>query len=308
MTSSYTLRCKLCGSPSTFLCSTPNEHGAVQSLDHYRCTHCGLVFVGTPLTTDELAEAYGTLNADDYFREIQEENRKKFATAATALDRITSKGARIIDLGAGSGEFSEFLADRGFRHVAAHEIPGTSLGRLRSRGIEVFEDFDYASIPDSSFDCITLLDVAEHVLDPNKLFSACNRILKTNGYLYFHTPVVTKVDQALHLAQRVPMANKIGRIWQRGRTSIFHLQNYTTRAINIALQGMGFDVLDIACRNELSWPVERYVRVYICEKQRIPTRFAPLLSVVFRPLLATEFFNANKAIVTARKSSNAARN
>jgi hypothetical protein len=67
------------------------------------------------------------------------------------------------------------------------------------------------------------------------------------------------------------------------------------------LSRVGFANIQIHKRNELSWPLRRYVRVYLCEKQHLPSGLAPILAPLFYPLLATDFFNSNKGIVTAQK-------
>jgi hypothetical protein len=103
-----------------------------------------------------------------------------------------------------------------------------------------------------------------------------------------------------HLAG-TPVVGKLGRIWQRGRTSIFHLQNYTPAAVHHLLEGTGLEQIQITTQNELSWPVSRYVRVYVCAKQNLPMALAPPIAFVLRPLLATDTFNANKGIVSARR-------
>lgn len=94
---------------------------------------------------------------------------------------------------------------------------------------------------------------------------------------------------------------KAGVIWQRGRTSIFHLENYTPKSLTFILENAGFSEINIEVKNELSWPVTRYVRTYLLEKQGLPGFLAPLLSPIFYPPLATDLFNANKAIVSAWK-------
>jgi hypothetical protein len=63
----------------------------------------------------------------------------------------------------------------------------------------------------------------------------------------------------------------------------------------------GFDEVSIRVINELSWPVRRYVRVYLCEKRGLPAWLATVLAPFAWPLLATSLFNANKAIVVARR-------
>src|SRR6185437_8733363 len=165
-----------------------------------------------------------------------------------------------------------------------------------------YQDFDYRSIPDDSFDFVALLDVAEHALYPLTLFRACYRILRHGGVLYVHTPMVTRVDAMMHLLRGIPLMSQVGRRWQEGRTSIFHLQIFTPEAIEIALRKSGFSEFAINQRNLLVHSAERYVRLYICEKQGLPTSLARVITPLVRPLLATDYFNANRGFVSAKKS------
>jgi hypothetical protein len=144
----------------------------------------------------------------------------------------------------------------------------------------------------------------EHVPDPHKVAKAVFRILKPGGIMYFHTPCVTFTDRLMHALQRVPGIGKVGRVWQRGRTSLFHLQNYTRSSLEKILEQSGYAENSITRINELSWPVRRYIRVYLCEKQGLPTFFSYLATPLMYPLLATSFLNANKAIVFAKKPTN----
>jgi hypothetical protein len=79
----------------------------------------------------------------------------------------------------------------------------------------------------------------------------CARILKNDGVIYFHTPVVTRTDRLMHFLQRMPILKKAGTIWQRGRTSIFHLENYTPRSLELLLTEAGFRDIKIEIANEL---------------------------------------------------------
>lgn len=298
---SQDVSCRVCGSGATeFLCFTHNEHTRTSRLSNLRCTDCGSVFIGNPVGTDELGEAYGTLDAAGYYRGIEEENSKKMRAALRDLAGLIQRDSALLDMGTGNGRFVELAREAGFTNVSAHEIPGADLSRIERLAARIYEDHDYGSIPDRSFDCVTLLDVAEHVPDVPHLLRTCRRVLKEGGILYIHTPVVTRVDRLMHRVQRLPWIGKAGTVWQRGRTSIFHLQNYTPRSLRLALGRAGFAEVEIRVINELSWPVSLYIRNYLLEKQGLPGSLAPLLVPVFYPLIATRTFNANKAVVTAR--------
>ena len=70
----------------------------------------------------------------------------------------------------------------------------------------------------------------------------------------------------MHYLLKLPLLKKVAVIWQRGRTSIFHLENYTKKSIDILLEQAGFKQVSIVSTNELSWPVKRYVERYLFEK------------------------------------------
>lgn len=295
--------CRVCGGSNVhFLCHTYNEHSRTSQIAHFRCRECGSVYVANSFEPDELAAAYSTRDTVTYFREIKEENERKIASAMADVRELAGPEAAIIDIGAGDGAFAEHLLDAGFGNVSVHEIPGRQFTRLAARLTEVYSDFDYESIPSGAFDLVSLLDVLEHVRRPEYLVRQCARILKPGGVLYFHTPVVTRLDRLVHGALKIPKIAKLGAIWQRGRTSVFHLENYTDASLRLLLQRAGLAVRTMRIMNELSWPVSRYVRVYLKEKARLPEWLVPPFTFVMYPLLATSAFNANKAIVTAKKS------
>ena len=192
-------------------------------------------------------------------------------------------------------------------NISAHEIIGGDLSKIEKYAKQIYQDFDYSCIPSRKFDAVTMLDVLEHVLDPQFLINSVSRILKEDGIIYFHTPVVTRTDIFMHFLLKLPLINKVAVIWQRGRTSIFHLENYTKKSINILLDQAGFNQVKIILTNELSWPVKRYVEIYLFEKNILSKKLqfiSPLLALMLYPFLASNFFNANKAIVMAQKNTN----
>jgi 2-polyprenyl-3-methyl-5-hydroxy-6-metoxy-1,4-benzoquinol methylase len=296
------MHCKLCGGPSEFLCSTIREKGKQRQLDHFRCLQCELVFVGNEFTEDELAEAYNGLDPAAYYRDIALETNNKMKRSQKDLAEWgIAKDSTILDIGTGNGSFLALLHADGYRNLSGHEIPGSHPTAIEGLPIRMYRDFDYLELPSACFDCITLLDVAEHVVNPEYLFLQCQRALKPGGLLYFHTPMVTNLDRAMHFFQRAPVLKKIGVAWQHGRTSIFHLQNYSRRSIDYVLQKCGFADYQCVQTNELSWPVAKYVQIYLTNRLMLPTWTSRCLAPFFVPLLASNMANPNKGIVSARK-------
>jgi len=292
--------CRICNSPNiAYLCDTYNEHSKTTILSHYKCIECGSVFVGNNVDSEELDIAYSTLDSKR-FEEIEATNRKKMITAINHLKALIRESNSIIDIGTGNGLFIKLLHRAGFNNVFAHEIQDVDLSKINSIVRQIYQDHDYSTIPSNTFEAVTLLDVMEHVIDPKYLIKSCGRILKTNGIIYFHTPVVTKTDRIMHFLQKFPILKKIGVIWQRGRTSIFHLENYTPKSLILLLKEAGFCDIKIEIKNELSWPIIKYVRTYLLGKQGLQSFIALILSPFFYFILPTDLFNANKAIVSAK--------
>lgn len=297
-----TRHCKICNHAAHFLCTTPNRFGGVGELEHYRCTACGLVFVGNHLTLEQIRRAYEEQAACGADHQSPEEYETTIGTALEAVrERVVLEG-KTLDIGAGDGEFARTLSAAGYRNVAVHEIPGRDLAHLSGHGIAIFQDFDYRSLPDETYDFVSLLDVAEHALYPLGLLRACHRVLRAGGTLYMHVPAVTRIDRVMHTTRRVPMASSVGQRWQAGRTSIFHLQIFTIKALQIALRKAGFAQFTIDQRNQLAFPPAHYVRSYLCERQGLPSALGPLLVPLALPFLTTSFFNANRVFVRAEKT------
>ena len=296
------LSCKICGDTNpAYLCDTANWHSSTRRLSHYRCASCGLVFVGNKISKDEIAEAYASIESTSYYEEIYNETLKKMEFSVREMLAFTDKSARIIDIGTGNGMFLQVLHDSGFKNVSGHEIAGEDVSGVKDIAERLYQDFDYQTIPSETFDVVTLLDVIEHVVSPHYLLENVFRILKPGGFVYFHTPVVTRTDRIMHKILKVPALNKIPKMWQTGRTTIFHLQNYTRPSLEKLLADCSFSNIDIKIQNELSWSVTTYVRVFITDRFGLPRQTSAVLAPIFYPFLATDLFNSNKSIVRAQK-------
>jgi len=107
---------------------------------------------------------------------------------------------KVLDLGAGRGALTQRLHHLGYEvsacdlFVEYFEYPEVKCDR-----VDVTEAFPYAS---DSFDIVIAIEVTEHILDHENLFSECNRILKPNGRLYVSTPNILSLKSRMRFLFR----------------------------------------------------------------------------------------------------------
>ena len=133
--------------------------------------------------------------------------RATYALSLQMIDKISSKGATIIDFGAGDGTFLlESAKIRPDLKLAAYE----PYMNMRSEKIERFTSME--SIPDKSVDIVVSFETLEHVSDADleSFIMNCRRILRVNGKMLISVPIMqgaalpVKQIVAAILHQRAP--------------------------------------------------------------------------------------------------------
>ncbi len=103
-------------------------------------------------------------------------------------------GKRVVDVGCGGGILSESMALQGAQvtgiDLAEKPLKVAKLHQLES-GVQV--DYrliaaeDLAAAEPASFDVVTCMEMLEHVPDPVSVMTACARMVKPDGWVFFST-------------------------------------------------------------------------------------------------------------------------
>jgi len=124
---------------------------------------------------------------------VQKDGRAVPARLA-AFDRIVPlRGDDVLDYGCGNGIYTVRIAER-FHHTAGVEVEENRLEEAKrlaeERGAAI--DFRLAqdTLPfrDASFDCVTMIEVLEHVSDERASLAEIRRVLRPDGRLYVSVP------------------------------------------------------------------------------------------------------------------------
>jgi len=103
-------------------------------------------------------------------------------------------GKTVLDVGCGGGILSESMAKLGAK-VTGIDMAEAPLSVAKLHLYESNLNIDYQQITaeqlseeqPASFDIITCLEMLEHVPDPASVITACHRLVKPEGYLFFST-------------------------------------------------------------------------------------------------------------------------
>jgi len=163
----------------------------------HRCDLCGFgqfhpILAGTSRFYQAIAEV-------DYY------NRDKweFEVAATEIEKAGAHS--VLDVGSGSGLFLDFLRERlPATALSAYELNKQLLKQLASRGYNTLPVdaalFSSAESAPLRFDAICMLQVLEHVADPNAFLDTFLPLLKPGGLLIITTPNAEGPIRAFPLA------------------------------------------------------------------------------------------------------------
>lgn len=136
-------------------------------------------------------------------------------------------GARLLDIGAGNGDFLAMARTAGWT-VQGVEPDPKAAAVCRDRGLDVYHGgIEKLDGQRACFDYITISHVIEHVHNPRSMLQSAFHLLKPGGCLYVDTP---NIDARLH--------KRYGAFW-RGLEPPRHLVLFNWRSLERMLRDVG---------------------------------------------------------------------
>jgi SAM-dependent methyltransferase len=205
-----------------------------------RCSTCGVGKTQLPLgfsTNDIYTEDYFQGGRTDGYSDYVGSEvvlRTEFRTAVGDLRRLGCSSGKLLEIGCAYGFF---LAEaKPFFEVQGIEVSGSAVRFCRSRGFDVeqgvlTEEYVGRRAP---FDAVVMLDVVEHLTEPESVIQLLHRVMKPGGKLLLSTGDWESV-----------LSRIMGKNW-RLMTPPQHTFFFSPRTMSTMLTRVGFDVIE--CR------------------------------------------------------------
>ena len=126
------------------------------------------------------------------FKPLHDINPLRLAYIVEKVGSLANK--RVVDVGCGGGILSDAMAAEGAQ-VTGIDMGDAPLAVAKLHQRESKRNVDYRKITveelaaeqPASFDVVTCMEMIEHVPDPASVISACAKLVKPNGHVFFST-------------------------------------------------------------------------------------------------------------------------
>lgn len=206
------------------------------------CKACQHIFTNPMPSDDALNYYYNSelkVFENKFFNDTRSTRVKIFIDRLTEIQR-QAKGNQLLDIGSAVGIFLDAnrLAGKPF-DITSCDISAEACSYISAHYEEVrvvHSDVMLLS-EDKRYDCITLWDTLEHIVDPISLLEKLGRLLNPDGILCFSTPNTLSFEwkiMGMDHVQLLPPG---------------HVNLYNTHNIHVLLKAAGFNINSLRTPN-----------------------------------------------------------
>lgn len=173
----------------------------------WECNNCGLRFTQNIPSANSIGRYYQSENYISHsntskglinrlyhsVRAITLRQKARLLRNTTGLSTGT-----LLDIGAGTGAFAAFMRSEGWRVTALEPDESARTVAREQNNICLLSLNEFFSLPEASFDAITMWHVLEHVHALHEYLEQLKKLLSTNGRAFIAVPNYTSYDAAFY--------------------------------------------------------------------------------------------------------------
>jgi methionine biosynthesis protein MetW len=172
------------------------------------------------------------------------------------VTRMIPKGARVLEVGCGTGSLSRIVADTCSAEVVGIEPDLERAGRARMRGLEVHAGYLSSELIHKIglFDVVLLADVLEHLSSPQTMLLMSRKTLRAGG------AAIVSVPNVAHWSVRADILRGRFQYQPSGIMDVTHLRWFTLNTLLELIASSGFEVTTYRATAGLSLSESMYRR------------------------------------------------
>lgn len=210
---------------------TDSHYGSLWNFS--MCQNCRFVFFNPYVPEEDILEFYSQLEDTEYSAEA--DNRaKNFTTVLQRIGKLRNEippqNDKLLDVGAASGIFLNLAQQDGYETEGIEPSDFLVKEAKNRYGLELFKGTVEEFETENKYAVITLLDIIEHLVNPDAFMSHVDRLIADNGILVLVTPDVNSLTARL-----------MGKRWWHYR--IAHINFFNLPSIRFLLEKHGYEIV-----------------------------------------------------------------
>lgn len=205
-----------------------------------QCKSCGFKFTSPLPSESEIGEYYDSENYISHSETkkglvnfLFHQVRKITLNQKHKLINRYSNNQSLLDFGAGSGVFLNFVKEKGWKVKGVEPDDSARELAISKSNIEMTTPDKVHEIEDKKYDSITLWHVLEHLYNLKRDIKEFHRILADDGTLFIAVPNCSSYD-----------AKRYGPYWSAYDLPI-HLYHFTPSDIKLLFEKEGFEIVEM---------------------------------------------------------------
>jgi 2-polyprenyl-3-methyl-5-hydroxy-6-metoxy-1,4-benzoquinol methylase len=173
---------------------TDSNYGSLWTF--FKCDNCGFVFSNPYIPEREILNFYSELEDHEYSSEA-DGRAKNFEQIIKRLNTLQTPGKTLLDIGAASGIFLNLAKENGYQATGIEPSDYLVKEAHRLYGLDIIKGTIDDLSPGNTYSIITLLDIIEHLVEPDEFFQKLDPFIEKNGIVVIVTPDIKSITSRL---------------------------------------------------------------------------------------------------------------